>query len=59
MPLDWAQRRGNVKTRTVNERGGHFPTLDAPDLVLRDAWTFFGDEELSGTKVFRSSPRKL
>jgi hypothetical protein len=46
LPLDWAQRRGNVKLRMIHDIGGHFPTLDAPELVLQDTWTFFGDEEL-------------
>jgi hypothetical protein len=54
LPLDWAQRRGNVKTRTLHDRGGHYPTLDAPDLLLNDIWAFFGDGELSGTSMFKS-----
>jgi hypothetical protein len=53
-PLDWAQRGGNVKYRTVHKRGGHFCSLDAPDLLLDDIWRFFGKSELSGTTVFRS-----
>ncbi len=51
-PLDWAQRGGNVKYRTVHETGGHFPSLDTPELLLDDIWRFFGNRELSGTAVF-------
>ncbi|KIW11567.1 hypothetical protein PV08_10868 [Exophiala spinifera] len=51
-PLEWARRCGNVKYRTVHDRGGHFASLDAPDLLLEDIWRFFGDREVSGTKVF-------
>ena len=51
-PLEWAQRGGNVKYRTVHERGGHFPSLDTPAHLLNDIWRFFGDRELSGTAVF-------
>jgi len=51
-PLDWAQRAGNVKYRTVHTRGGHFCSLDAPELLLNDIWRFFGDAHLSGIKIF-------
>jgi hypothetical protein len=51
-PLAWAQRGGNVIYRKVHERGGHFPALDTPELLLDDIWRFFGDKELSRTKVF-------
>ncbi|OQU97389.1 hypothetical protein CLAIMM_03323 [Cladophialophora immunda] len=51
-PLEWARRLGNVKYRTVHERGGHFATLDAPDLLIDDIRRFFGDPEVSDTKVF-------
>ncbi|PVI03247.1 alpha/beta-hydrolase [Periconia macrospinosa] len=53
LPLDWAQRRGNVKVRNVHSRGGHLPTLDAPDLVLNDAWAFFGNAKLSNIENIR------
>ena len=57
-PLEWAQRGGNVKYRTVHETGGHFPSLSNPDLLLGDIWKFFGDEELSGTHVFNKPAAK-
>jgi hypothetical protein len=53
-PLDWAQRGGNVQYRTLHERGGHFPSLDTPELLLEDIWRFFGDEKMSRTDVFKS-----
>jgi len=51
-PLDWAQRGGNVKIRTVHETGGHFASLTNADLLLKDMWSFFADRELSSTSVF-------
>lgn len=51
-PLDWAQRGGNVKTRTVHKTGGHFASLTNPDLLLQDIWRFFADRELSRTSIF-------
>ncbi|KIX08724.1 uncharacterized protein Z518_03381 [Rhinocladiella mackenziei CBS 650.93] len=53
-PLDWAQRGGNVQCRTVHETGGHFPSLDTPELLLKDMWKFFGDEKMSRTEIFKS-----
>ncbi|KAK8059261.1 hypothetical protein PG996_009191 [Apiospora saccharicola] len=50
LPLDWAQRRGNVQMRLVHDRGGHFPTLDAPDLVLADLWAFLGSGSIRGLR---------
>jgi hypothetical protein len=52
-PLEWAQRSGNVKYRTVHEKGGHFAAMDATDLLVEDIRKFFGDGELSGTKIFK------
>jgi hypothetical protein len=51
-PIDWAKRGGNVKQNTVHKTGGHFATLTSPDLLLDDIWRFFGNRELSGTRVF-------
>lgn len=51
-PLDWAQRLGNVKYRTVHTTGGHFPSTETPDLLIEDIRKFFGDDEVSGTAVF-------
>lgn len=45
-PLDWAQRGGNVKYITKHGRGGHFAALDAPDLLVDDVRSFFGNTEL-------------
>jgi hypothetical protein len=44
-----------VKYRTVHEKGGHFAAMDATDLLVEDIRKFFGDEELSGTKIFRKT----
>ncbi|KAH8660106.1 Alpha/Beta hydrolase protein [Xylariales sp. PMI_506] len=52
LPLQQALRAGNVKQRKVHTRGGHFAAFDAADLLLEDIWQFFGDKELSGTKIF-------
>ncbi|KAH8897680.1 alpha/beta-hydrolase [Thozetella sp. PMI_491] len=52
MPLEWAQRGGNVLRRSVNNHGGHFAAYEVPDLLLNDIWLWFGDREVSGTKSF-------
>ena len=52
LPLDWAQRDGNVKVRNVHDRGGHFAAYEVPDLLADDLWRWYGDKELSGTGVF-------
>ncbi|KFX97022.1 hypothetical protein V490_03007 [Pseudogymnoascus sp. VKM F-3557] len=52
MPLEWAKRGGNVLKRTVNTHGGHFAAYEVPGLLLNDIWSWFGDREVSGTKVF-------
>ncbi|KAI5460960.1 Alpha/Beta hydrolase protein [Mariannaea sp. PMI_226] len=52
MPLDWAQRGGNVIKRNVHEHGGHFAAYEVPGLLLQDIWEWFGNKELSGTKAF-------
>jgi pimeloyl-ACP methyl ester carboxylesterase len=52
MPLDWAQRGGNVLKRTVHSHGGHFAAYEVPELLINDIWSWFGDKELSGTKAF-------
>jgi pimeloyl-ACP methyl ester carboxylesterase len=51
-PLEWAKRTGNVKWSAVHEKGGHFPALETPEVLVKDIWRFFGDSEVSGTKVF-------
>ncbi|KAL2683343.1 hypothetical protein Neosp_007813 [[Neocosmospora] mangrovei] len=52
MPLDWAQRGGNVVKRTVQQHGGHFAAYEVPELLLNDIWSWFGDKEISGTSAF-------
>lgn len=52
MPLEWAQRGGNVLKRTVHDHGGHFAAYEVPELLLNDIWSWFGDKELSGAKAF-------
>ncbi|KAH7146974.1 Alpha/Beta hydrolase protein [Dactylonectria estremocensis] len=52
MPLDWAKRGGNVLKRTVNDHGGHFAAYEVPGLLLNDIWSWFGNKEVSGTRVF-------
>lgn len=52
LPLDWAQRQGNARVRFQHEQGGHFAAFEVPDLLTRDIWSWFGDFDLSGTKVF-------
>ncbi|KAK5170557.1 uncharacterized protein LTR77_005145 [Saxophila tyrrhenica] len=53
LPLEWAQREGNVKKRFVHHHGGHFAAWEVPELLAEDLWSWFGDEELFGTQVFR------
>lgn len=52
-PLEWAQRDGNVKVRYLHDYGGHFASWENPDRLAGDIRKFFGDEELSGTSIFR------
>ncbi|KAK4543457.1 hypothetical protein LTR36_005600 [Oleoguttula mirabilis] len=52
LPLDWAQRGGNAKVRYMHDRGGHFAAWEVPQLLADDIWGWFGDREVSGTKVF-------
>lgn len=52
LPLDWAKRGGNVVQRTVHDHGGHFAAYEVPGRLLNDIWSWFGDKEVSGTKVF-------
>lgn len=53
LPLDWAQRQGNVKARYLHDRGGHFAAYEVPELFASDIWAFFGNVSLSGTGVFQ------
>jgi len=40
-PIEWAQRKANVKRFTNMERGGHFAALEAPELWVKEVNTFF------------------
>lgn len=40
-PVEWAQRKANVKRFTVMEKGGHFAALEAPELWVKEVNTFF------------------
>jgi hypothetical protein len=51
-PLEWARRGGNVMHRAVHDRGGHFAAFDAPDLLVEDMRSFFGDNNIAAMKVF-------
>ncbi|PON20329.1 hypothetical protein TGAM01_v210828 [Trichoderma gamsii] len=51
-PLDWAQRGGNVVIRKVHEEGGHFASVETPDLLIEDIRSFFGNGTLSNTTMF-------
>ncbi|QDP98834.1 epoxide hydrolase [Microlunatus elymi] len=37
-----AERRHNLVRWTIHDRGGHFPALEAPDLLIKDLREFFG-----------------
>ena len=39
--------------RYLHEYGGHFPAWENPDRLAGDIRKFFGDQELSGTAIFR------
>lgn len=53
MPLEWARRGGNnVLRRTLQDRGGHFASHETPDALVADMQEWFGNKELSGTKIF-------
>jgi len=40
-PIEWAQRKANVKRFTNMDRGGHFAALEAPELWVKEVNTFF------------------
>ncbi|KAK4072219.1 hypothetical protein Trihar35433_4283 [Trichoderma harzianum] len=51
-PLDWAQRGGNVVVRKVHDKGGHFPSIETPDVLIDDIRSFFGNGSLANTTMF-------
>ncbi|HEY8958938.1 alpha/beta hydrolase, partial [Chitinophaga sp.] len=40
-PIEWAQRKTNVKRFTNMEKGGHFAALEAPELWVKELNAFF------------------
>ncbi|EKG18007.1 Epoxide hydrolase-like protein [Macrophomina phaseolina MS6] len=53
LPLDWAQRRGNVTARYLHDRGDHFPAYGTPELFASDIWAFFLEMNHSlGSRLF-------
>jgi hypothetical protein len=38
--------------RTVHEKGGHFASVETPDLLVEDIRSFFGNGHLSNTTMF-------
>lgn len=40
-PIEWAQRKVNVKRFTAMETGGHFAALEAPELWVKEVNAFF------------------
>ncbi|PSN65049.1 alpha/beta-hydrolase [Corynespora cassiicola Philippines] len=54
LPLDWAQRRGNVTARYIHDRGGHFAAHEVPEIFASDIWDFFGNKSLSAVDIFGS-----
>lgn len=40
-PIEWAQRKVNVKRFTAMEKGGHFAALEAPELWVKEINAFF------------------
>ncbi|KAH7110582.1 Alpha/Beta hydrolase protein [Dendryphion nanum] len=55
LPLDWAQRRGNVTVRYLHDRGGHFAAHEVPEIYASDVWNFYGNKSLSGVNAFQVS----
>jgi microsomal epoxide hydrolase len=43
VPRRWAERRYNIERWTELPRGGHFPALEEPDLLVEDLRAFFRD----------------
>jgi pimeloyl-ACP methyl ester carboxylesterase len=54
VPLDWAQRRGNITAWYVHDEGVHLAAYQTPESLLSDIWKFFGDPATSGTKEFHT-----
>lgn len=41
-PRDWAQQAANVRYWKEYERGGHFSSLECPEIFVKDMRDFFG-----------------
>jgi hypothetical protein len=51
LPLEWAQREGNVLKRYSHPQGGHFAAWETPESLAEDIRDWFADER-SGTSIF-------
>ena len=47
----WAEQLYHVTRYTELERGGHFPTLEVPDLFVDDVRAFFAEGGPSGARL--------
>ncbi|CAG8948038.1 unnamed protein product [Penicillium salamii] len=43
-PRDWADRAANIQFWRENEKGGHFSSLERPDLFVKDVREFFSSD---------------
>ena len=50
VPREWAERCYNIKRWTDMPRGGHFPALEEPELLVEDLRTFFREFRQSSTR---------
>ncbi|KAF5008252.1 hypothetical protein FDECE_5450 [Fusarium decemcellulare] len=58
VPLEWAQRQGNIvffRKKSADILGGHFPAFINPQALVEDCWAFWGDKDASGTSIFFKS----
>ena len=42
-PRAWAEAAWDIRRWTVMPRGGHFPALEEPQLLVEDVRAFFGE----------------
>jgi hypothetical protein len=40
--VDWARLVGNLKFYKRHDSGGHFPSIEKPDVLVSDIREFFG-----------------
>lgn len=55
LPLDWAQREGNVTWLVRHDSGGHFAAYQTPETFVEDCRNFFGNSSVSNTGVFNQA----